>query len=210
MEECRSSALRVSVCRTRSASLAVGGWAFTISAGSISHVIGNAAGGAGSVLRTEGVIGPLTQNSFESFFGMSNSGQLSYSASSEDTMTTGLDGVWLDDAVIAIENMAVPNMPGMFFTFASRPGVTRDGTPYFVGGITDTPGGVTQQRVLFYGDVPAAVLAAGKRAFYKQLDMSMTDAYEFAGTEMARGMMLPEAAEGIDAFIEKRPAPWRQ
>lgn len=53
-------------------------------------------------------------------------------------------------------------------------------------------------------------LALGKQAFYRQLEMGLTDAYELAAAEMARNMMDRDAAEGIDAFIGKRPAKWDQ
>ncbi len=52
------------------------------------------------------------------------------------------------------------------------------------------------------------VLAIGKEAFYRQLEMGVPDAYAFASDVMVRNMMLPDAEEGIDAFIEKRPAVW--
>ncbi|MBO23563.1 MAG: enoyl-CoA hydratase [Rhodospirillaceae bacterium] len=54
----------------------------------------------------------------------------------------------------------------------------------------------------------AHALALGKQAFYRQLEMGITDAYAFAGDEMARNMMDRDAAEGIDAFIEKRDPDW--
>ncbi len=56
----------------------------------------------------------------------------------------------------------------------------------------------------------AHALALGKQAFYRQLEMGITDAYTFAGAEMARNMMDRDAAEGIDAFIEKRDPEWDQ
>jgi enoyl-CoA hydratase/carnithine racemase len=56
----------------------------------------------------------------------------------------------------------------------------------------------------------AHALALGKNAFYKQLEMGVSDAYTFAGAEMARNMMDRDAAEGIDAFIEKRTPEWDQ
>ena len=56
----------------------------------------------------------------------------------------------------------------------------------------------------------AYALALGKNAFYKQLEMGVSDAYTFAGAEMARNMMDRDAAEGIDAFIEKRTPEWDQ
>jgi enoyl-CoA hydratase/carnithine racemase len=47
-------------------------------------------------------------------------------------------------------------------------------------------------------------LAAGKRVFYRQLEMGLSDAYAFAAKEMACNMMFEDTGEGIDAFIEKR------
>jgi enoyl-CoA hydratase/carnithine racemase len=55
---------------------------------------------------------------------------------------------------------------------------------------------------------PAAV-ASGKRMFYRQLEMGLADAYTLASEVMACDMMTEDAAEGIDAFIEKRQAEWR-
>jgi enoyl-CoA hydratase/carnithine racemase len=54
------------------------------------------------------------------------------------------------------------------------------------------------------------VVAAGKRTFYRQLDESLEDAYETAAETMTRGMLDEDAAEGIDAFLGKRPARWRE
>ncbi len=44
----------------------------------------------------------------------------------------------------------------------------------------------------------------GKRMFYRQLNMGLADAYDFAGDTMACNMDSEDAREGIDAFIEKR------
>lgn len=52
---------------------------------------------------------------------------------------------------------------------------------------------------------PAAV-RYGKAMFYRQRQMALTDAYDYAGDVMARNMMEEDACEGIDAFIEKRSA----
>lgn len=51
-------------------------------------------------------------------------------------------------------------------------------------------------------------LALGKRAFYRQLQMSMPDAYEYAGELVARNMMHADAREGIGAFVGKRSPKW--
>lgn len=135
----------------------VGGYAVALNADNggtaISHVWGNAAGGAGSVLRSEGTIGAYVQTSFESFYGISDTGQVAYSPSANDTVGgfTGLDGVWLDDTIVAIERDPVTSIGGQFWSFGSRPGVTADGMPYWVGGITSSAGGSTQNRGMFLG-----------------------------------------------------------
>lgn len=52
-------------------------------------------------------------------------------------------------------------------------------------------------------------VAMGKRAFYEQLEMGTDAAYQFAAESMACNMMAEDAAEGIDAFTEKRPPSWK-
>lgn len=49
----------------------------------------------------------------------------------------------------------------------------------------------------------------GKAMFRKQLSMSLSDAYCYAGKVMAQNMMTEDAAEGIDAFLEKRTPTWK-
>jgi enoyl-CoA hydratase/carnithine racemase len=55
----------------------------------------------------------------------------------------------------------------------------------------------------------AAAIAAGKRVFYRQLEMDMEAAYAYAAKEMACNMMFHDAGEGIDAFIGKRRPVWK-
>ena len=54
-----------------------------------------------------------------------------------------------------------------------------------------------------------AAVAAGKRVFYRQLEMGLDAAYDLAAREMACNMMVHDAGEGIDAFIAKRAPTWR-
>lgn len=54
-----------------------------------------------------------------------------------------------------------------------------------------------------------AAIAAGKRVFYRQLEMGMEEAYAHAAKEMACNMMFHDAGEGIDAFIDKREPVWK-
>ncbi len=53
------------------------------------------------------------------------------------------------------------------------------------------------------------VLAIGKEAFYRQLELGLDQAYAFAAEVMTRNMLSQDAEEGIDAFLEKRPPNWR-
>lgn len=144
----------------------VGGYAClltTSGTGTLSRVWGNPTGGPGMLMRTEGTFGDFEQTSFESFYGMSDTGQLAYGTTSTRISSgdTGLDGVWLDDFPILHEEEPVPTLPGMFSTFNSRPGVTGDGVPYWVGGITDTQGGTSQNRVFFSGLGANVVIMGG-------------------------------------------------
>ena len=53
------------------------------------------------------------------------------------------------------------------------------------------------------------VLAMGKRAFYAQVEEGMAAAYDLAAETMACNMLDPDAVEGVDAFLAKRPPNWR-
>jgi enoyl-CoA hydratase/carnithine racemase len=55
----------------------------------------------------------------------------------------------------------------------------------------------------------AAAIRFGKQSFYGQIDRPLGAAYEVASKAMACNMLLEDAAEGIDAFLLKRPASWR-
>jgi enoyl-CoA hydratase/carnithine racemase len=50
-------------------------------------------------------------------------------------------------------------------------------------------------------------VAAGKRGFYQQMDMSLEKAYELAGRVIAESFAHAEGREGMNAFIDKRPPP---
>ncbi|MCU1451906.1 MAG: enoyl-CoA hydratase [Acidimicrobiales bacterium] len=52
------------------------------------------------------------------------------------------------------------------------------------------------------------VVAIGKEAFRRQRDLPLTDAYAYTSGVMAANLAEPDAAEGISAFLEKRPPIW--
>ena len=51
-------------------------------------------------------------------------------------------------------------------------------------------------------------LSIGKKAFYNQSEMKISDAYKYASEVMIKNMMESESEEGIKAFIEKRKPNW--
>jgi enoyl-CoA hydratase/carnithine racemase len=48
----------------------------------------------------------------------------------------------------------------------------------------------------------------GKEAFYRQAEMSLAEAYDYAAGTMVENMMTRDAGEGIGAFLEKRRPDW--
>lgn len=57
-------------------------------------------------------------------------------------------------------------------------------------------------------DKPAAVLALGKRAFYRQLEMGLEEAYRFTTDVIVANALGRDFAEGLQAFVDKRKPVW--
>jgi len=74
------------------------------------------------------------------------------------------------------------------------------------------PAGELNAAIRGYTDLilarSAATIRMGKAAFYTQIDRPLAEAYDIASETMACNMLIDDAAEGIDAFLEKRPAVW--
>lgn len=52
-------------------------------------------------------------------------------------------------------------------------------------------------------------VATGKRAFYAQREMALSEAYDYASRVMVENMLARDAKEGISAFLEKRLPQWQ-
>lgn len=52
------------------------------------------------------------------------------------------------------------------------------------------------------------VVKIGKEAFYRQINMDLAEAYDYASKVMVENMMARDAEEGISAFVDKRAARW--
>lgn len=55
---------------------------------------------------------------------------------------------------------------------------------------------------------PQGAVKTGKDAFYRQLEMPLAEAYDYASRVMTENMLQAEAEEGICAFVEKRKPEW--
>ena len=53
------------------------------------------------------------------------------------------------------------------------------------------------------------IVKIGKKAFYKQLEMPLDEAYKYTSEIMSENMMALDAKEGISAFLEKRTPNWK-
>jgi len=65
----------------------------------------------------------------------------------------------------------------------------------------------TQKLASQIAEKPPATVAAGKRAFYQQMDMGLAKAYELASRMISESFAHDEGRAGMDAFIDKRPPP---
>ena len=52
-------------------------------------------------------------------------------------------------------------------------------------------------------------IATGKKAFYEQLELGVSEAYKFTSEIMTDNMTEYNAQEGVDAFLQKRLPIWK-
>jgi enoyl-CoA hydratase/carnithine racemase len=65
----------------------------------------------------------------------------------------------------------------------------------------------TRKLALQICEKPPETVAAGKRAFYKQMDLGVENAYELASKAISSSFAGEEGRAGMDAFLNKRPPP---
>jgi enoyl-CoA hydratase/carnithine racemase len=66
----------------------------------------------------------------------------------------------------------------------------------------------TQALARFIAAKPTSTLKTGKQAFQHQLELGVSNAYDYVGEVMVQNMLHGEAVEGIGAFLDKRPPKW--
>ncbi len=74
------------------------------------------------------------------------------------------------------------------------------------------PGSAVEEAFRLAGKITAksaATVKLGKEAFYRQIELTLPEAYRFTGQVMVDNMMMRDAEEGISAFVEKRAPAWK-
>ncbi len=110
---------------------------------------------------SEATVGSLVQTAFEGEFGLSDAGQVAFSATVSRGNQTGLDSLWIDSTPVLVGGDAAALFPGRFWSFFSRVRMTHSGTPYWRGGVSATPGAASVNRALMKGNPPERVIAGG-------------------------------------------------
>ena len=68
---------------------------------------------------------------------------------------------------------------------------------------------IVLEKALKIAKKSSMTLKIGKKAFYKQINMNLSEAYDYASNVMVENMLKIDAEEGIDAFINKRNPNWQ-
>ena len=93
---------------------------------------------------------PDTPTGSEDTMGVSDTGGWIYSPS-----VGGLDAVYTNSGLLLRDDDPLPNNPGFFSVFNSRPRMTDNGAAVWIGGYTATQGGTTTHRAMFRNSTPA-------------------------------------------------------
>jgi len=68
---------------------------------------------------------------------------------------------------------------------------------------------IVLEKALKISKKSSMTLKIGKQAFYNQINMKLSEAYDYASNVMVENMLKIDAEEGIDAFINKRNPNWQ-
>ena len=66
----------------------------------------------------------------------------------------------------------------------------------------------TREMAIKITNKSSQTVKIGKKAFYNQTEMTISDAYKYASEIMIENMMSQDSEEGISAFLEKRTPNW--
>jgi enoyl-CoA hydratase/carnithine racemase len=125
--------------------------------------------------------------------------------------TPGVDiGLFCSTPMVALSRN-VPRKHAMHMLLTGEPVAAEDAVGL---GLVNraVPAGEERAAALALAQAVAAksahTVGVGKEAFYRQLEMGLSEAYAYASEVMTENMMARDAEEGICAFIDKRTPTW--
>lgn len=136
---------------------------------------------------------------------------LAVAAATAEFATPGVNiGLFCSTPMVALTRN-IPRKQAMEMLLTGEMLSAQDALAYGLVNRVVAPDGVIEGAMVMARAVAAKsplTVAIGKEAFYRQLELPVTEAYTFASNVMVENMMARDAAEGIGAFIEKRRPTW--
>jgi enoyl-CoA hydratase/carnithine racemase len=119
-------------------------------------------------------------------------------------------GLFCSTPMVALSRN-VPRKQAMEMLMTGEPIAAEDALRIGLVNHVVTPGGERNAALALANKITAKsalTLKIGKEAFYRQIEMPLADAYQYASEVMVENMMARDAEEGISAFIDKRTPKW--
>ncbi len=125
--------------------------------------------------------------------------------------TPGVDiGLFCSTPMVALSRNLAPK-PAMEMLLTGEPVSAERARELGLVNRVVAPEALTAQTMALAAKIaskPHQTLKVGKEAFYRQREMPLAEAYDYASRVMTENMLAAEAEEGICAFIEKREPRW--
>jgi enoyl-CoA hydratase/carnithine racemase len=119
-------------------------------------------------------------------------------------------GLFCSTPMVALSRN-VPRKQAMEMLMTGEPITAEDAARIGLVNHVVAPGGEREAALALANKITAKsalTLKIGKEAFYRQIEMPLADAYQYASEVMVENMMARDAEEGISAFIDKRTPRW--
>ena len=119
-------------------------------------------------------------------------------------------GLFCSTPMVALSRN-VPRKQAMEMLMTGEPIAAEDAARIGLVNHVVAPGGEREAALALGNKITAKsalTLKIGKEAFYRQIEMPLADAYQYASEVMVENMMARDAEEGISAFIDKRTPRW--
>ncbi len=136
---------------------------------------------------------------------------LAYASDSARFATPGVNiGLFCSTPMVALSR-AVGRKQAMEMLLSGQPVDAATAAAWGLVNRAVAPGELDAEVAAMAGLIAAKsplTVKVGKEAFHRQLEMGLDAAYAYTAEVMTANMLARDAAEGIDAFLEKRPPHW--